>query len=130
MRGPCTAQEVFRALGCDTNQSGRFTELRELGVFEEVGVRECQVTGRDVIEWDVTSSLPLDVLNKKSPTEELRGLVRKAYRILKEQEGKPDVDEFLEGARQSLRIPDPKPDLKVAGGAPASVLKKLRRKRG
>ena len=53
-------------LGLKTNQSGRFTELKNLGVIHEVGVRKCKVTGYKVTEWDVTNNLP------KKSTESIR----------------------------------------------------------
>ncbi len=63
---PCTASEAFKALGCKTNQSGRITELKELGVIHEVQTRICNVTGRNVIEWDLTDKLPKDIRLLKS----------------------------------------------------------------
>jgi len=61
---PCTASEVFNDKNLKTNQSGRFTELRDLGVIYEKCVRPCRITGRNVIEWDLTDRLPVDI--KKS----------------------------------------------------------------
>ncbi len=61
---PCTASEVFNDKNLKTNQSGRFTELRDLGVIYEKGERLCKVTGRNVIEWDLTDRLPVNI--KKS----------------------------------------------------------------
>jgi hypothetical protein len=58
---PCTASEVFKEKYLKTNQSGRFTELRELGVIYEKGERKCSVTGRNVIEWDLTDRLPIEI---------------------------------------------------------------------
>ena len=61
---PCTRQEAlehtnpFNALSLS---AARFTELRRLGVIYEVRVRECKVTGRNVIEWDLTDTLPINV---------------------------------------------------------------------
>ena len=43
----------------------RFTELRELGVIYEKGVRKCRITGKNVIEWDLTNRLPIIFKNKK-----------------------------------------------------------------
>jgi hypothetical protein len=54
----CTASELFNRTGLKTNQSSRFTELRELGVIREVETRICKVTGRNAIEWDLTDRLP------------------------------------------------------------------------
>ena len=61
---PCTASEVFKEKNLKTNQSGRFTELRDLGVIYEKGERACSITGKNVIEWDLTDRLPIDI--KKS----------------------------------------------------------------
>jgi hypothetical protein len=55
---PCTASEVFKANNLETNQSGRFTELRNLGVIYEVRTRKCNITNRTAIEWDLTDRLP------------------------------------------------------------------------
>jgi len=55
---PCTASEVFKANNLETNQSGRFTELRNLGVIYEVRTRKCNITKRTAIEWDLTDRLP------------------------------------------------------------------------
>jgi hypothetical protein len=45
--------------------NGRLTELRDLGVIYEKDVRACKVTGRNVIEWDLTNRLPITVKNTK-----------------------------------------------------------------
>lgn len=58
---PCTASEVFKEKNLKTNQSGRFTELRDLGVIYEKGERICSITGRNVIEWDLTDRLPVNI---------------------------------------------------------------------
>lgn len=43
----------------DSQVRARLNELREIGVAQEVGKRECRVTHQNVILWDVTRSLPL-----------------------------------------------------------------------
>ena len=43
--------------------SSRFTELRDLGVIYEKGIKKCSVTGRNVIEWDLTDRLPIKFKN-------------------------------------------------------------------
>ena len=57
---PCSASEIFNVRNLKTNQSGRFTELRDLGVIYEKGIKKCNVTGKNVIEWDLTDRLPID----------------------------------------------------------------------
>lgn len=62
----CTAREAADALGMQTNQSGRFTELRNLGVIKETGKRKCRISGKTSITWDVTSLLPVKDETKKT----------------------------------------------------------------
>lgn len=63
--GECTSGEAFEAIEkrkerkSPLSQSrARFTELRDLGVIEEAGVRPCKVTGRNCIVWALTDNLP------------------------------------------------------------------------
>ena len=58
---PCTASEVQLSIGY--NNGGRdcmkrISELRDRGVICEVRTRKCTVTGKNVIEWDLTDNLP------------------------------------------------------------------------
>lgn len=60
---PCTATELQNSM--DYNDGGRdcmkrLSELRDLGVIYEKNERNCSVTGRTVIEWDLTDNLPLN----------------------------------------------------------------------
>tara|TARA_R110000772_G_scaffold89737_1_gene185740 strand:+ start:6224 stop:6640 length:417 start_codon:yes stop_codon:yes gene_type:complete len=64
---PCTASEVFHAGNFKTNQSGRFTELKLLGVIYEVRTRVCSVTNRTAIEWDLTGKLPVKPKKNNKP---------------------------------------------------------------
>ena len=66
---PCTRQEALEhtnPLNALSLSAARFTELRRLGVIYEKSVRPCKVTGRNVIEWDLTDRLPVNI--KKSNT--------------------------------------------------------------
>ena len=63
---PCTSSEAIRNAKTTFGVFGvssRFTELRDLGVIYEKDVRPCKVTGRNVIEWDLTDRLPVNVKN-------------------------------------------------------------------
>jgi hypothetical protein len=70
--GPMTGSEAalrFKSLyGLRTpNQANivtRLGELRDMGIAEEVRTRTCSVTGMNVIEWDVTSNLPVSMKRK------------------------------------------------------------------
>ena len=64
-KAPCTSGEAFSIMTTKENQitqsRARFTELRELGVIYEKDIRPCMVTGRNVIEWDLTDNLPVSI---------------------------------------------------------------------
>ena len=84
---PCTRQEAlehtnpFNALSLS---AARFTELRRLGVIYEVRVRECKVTGRNVIEWDLTDRLPINIKSsiktKQHRVNDALNLFRELYK--------------------------------------------------
>ena len=81
---PCTASEVFKDKNLKTNQSGRFTELRDLGVIYEKGERLCSITGMNVIEWDLTDRLPVNIKKpnntKKQRINDALNSLRKLYK--------------------------------------------------
>ena len=61
---PCTSSEAIRNAKTTFGVFGvssRFTELRDLGVIYEKGIKKCSVTGRNVIEWDLTDNLPIKI---------------------------------------------------------------------
>jgi hypothetical protein len=66
---PCTSAEAFAVMIKGRNplsqSRARFTELREWGVIKEIGVRKCKITGRKVIEWDLTGDLPVKPVKDK-----------------------------------------------------------------
>lgn len=71
IHGPCTASELFYRMQNTRNPSHsnvttRLGELRDMGVAYEVQERICTVTGRVVIEWDVTDKLPVKFERLKS----------------------------------------------------------------
>lgn len=63
--GPCTANELgvqlrkMFAENVNLNVVTRLGELRNVGVVSEIRERACSITGMTVIEWDVTSKLPM-----------------------------------------------------------------------
>jgi hypothetical protein len=61
---PCTASELQKSM--DYNNGGRdcmkrLSELRDLGTIYEKKERKCNVTGKIVIEWDLTDKLPIKI---------------------------------------------------------------------
>ena len=78
---PCTSAEALAKITTKDNvltqSRARFTELRELGVIRELGVRKCKVTGRNVIEWDLTDNLPSGKIAKdKSKPSNLKACIK------------------------------------------------------
>jgi hypothetical protein len=61
---PCTSSEAMlnrlNSSNVLSQSRARFTELRELGVIYEKGIKKCSVTGKNVIEWDLTDNLPIN----------------------------------------------------------------------
>lgn len=57
-KGPLTANEINQFFGnaniVNKNIHARLVELRDYGLVEEIDTRECCITKRIVIEWDVT----------------------------------------------------------------------------
>lgn len=81
--GPCTSGEAFKKLEEATDHRSplsqsraRFTELRDLGVIEEAGVRPCGVTGRNCIVWETTGRLPGRVQRQPSKLDEAQKRIR------------------------------------------------------
>lgn len=78
--GPSTAGELACALeggvdgrrravlskGSSTNVSAYLNGLRERGVVRELGKKVCDITGREVIEWDVTSQIYPDPMPRET----------------------------------------------------------------
>jgi hypothetical protein len=95
---PCTSAEAMEGFLDSENvlsqSRARFTELRELGVIYERGTRKCKVTGRNVIEWDLTDNLPKDIEPKSNRKKErtdkalngLRNLYKNKESLVKWQE--------------------------------------------
>ena len=87
-KAPCTSGEAFAIMTTKENQisqsRARFTELRELGVIYEKGEKQCTITGRNVIEWDLTDRLPINIKNpnktKKQRLDAALNSLRELYK--------------------------------------------------
>jgi hypothetical protein len=79
-KGPMTANEVFVVLNEESkgsinaasNSAARFSELRDLGVIKECGVRTCKITGMNVIEWEAIDAIPKKFTAKERIQEQIR----------------------------------------------------------
>tara|TARA_R110002051_G_scaffold2277_1_gene11778 strand:+ start:2488 stop:2910 length:423 start_codon:yes stop_codon:yes gene_type:complete len=87
-KAPCTSGEAFATMTTKENQisqsRARFTELRELGVIYERGEKQCSITGRNVIEWDLTDRLPINIKKtnktKKQKVDDALNSLRQLYK--------------------------------------------------
>tara|TARA_R110000765_G_scaffold288000_1_gene384349 strand:- start:791 stop:1204 length:414 start_codon:yes stop_codon:yes gene_type:complete len=82
---PCTSNEALEDVYSGSHGIGsRTSELRGLGVIYEKGIRKCRVTGRNVIEWDLTDSLPINFKNnnktKKQKIDDAINSLRELYK--------------------------------------------------
>jgi len=84
---PCTSSEAIRNANTTFGVFGvssRFTELRDLGVIYEKDVRKCKIRGRNVIEWDLTDTLPnnnkLVKITKNDRKENALNSLRELYK--------------------------------------------------
>jgi len=69
---PCTTNEALKDIYSGSHGVGsRTTELRDVGVIYEVRTRSCRITGRNVIEWDLTDRLPINI-KKTNKTKKQR----------------------------------------------------------
>ena len=70
---PCTAGELQKYIELNeikVKHSWKLlSQLRDLGVIYEKSIKECSVTGRSVIEWDLTDKLPIKKENKPIVTK-------------------------------------------------------------
>jgi len=94
---PCTATELQNSM--DYNDGGRdcmkrLSELRDLGVIYEKTERNCSITGRNVIEWDLTDKIPV---NRKVITNTKKDRINntlKAFRELYKNKNNSVVEDW------------------------------------
>jgi hypothetical protein len=89
---PCTAQELQDYIDKNKIQVKHawklLSQLRDLGVIYEKTERNCKITGRVVIEWDLTDKLPI---NKKVITNTKKDRVKTTLIALKDLYNKKNV---------------------------------------
>ena len=93
---PCTSSEAIRNAKTTFGVFGvssRFTELRDLGVIYEKGEKKCSITGRSVIEWDLTDRLPVNVKNpNKTKKQRLNDALNSLRELYKNKDNSTDED--------------------------------------
>ena len=82
--GPATRNEVARGIGGVPNDtSTRLKEMIAQGVVYEVRERTCSITGREVIEYDLTDELPRVLPPKNTHEMTRKQLVEEIQRLRK-----------------------------------------------
>jgi hypothetical protein len=79
--GPMTSAEAFAKINQDksnikvlTQSRARFTELREMGLLQELEPVICSITNNRVIQWDVTSNLPTKIIKPETKTKKIEAI--------------------------------------------------------
>ncbi len=101
--GPLTGNEIFRYLDLklkinQANIYARLGEMVKVGVVKECDERQCNVTGNNVLTWDVTDELPKPIKKTKTDKQKLleyRKLVNQIQARL-EMIGKTDAATWVE----------------------------------
>jgi hypothetical protein len=69
---PCSAGELEKEFNLIHGIKGGWKQLsvlRDQGVLREIGTKTCSITGRNVIEWDMTGNLPIEPIKvRKYPS--------------------------------------------------------------
>lgn len=84
--GPLTQREVINALSDSRKETSgritsRFSELRRMEAFQEVGTTECKFTGRKVLLWDVTDRVPKVITYEEKLLERIKNTREKLIRL-------------------------------------------------
>tara|TARA_R110000803_G_scaffold210472_1_gene282391 strand:- start:2003 stop:2416 length:414 start_codon:yes stop_codon:yes gene_type:complete len=78
-----TAAEIMSGLGLERNQSGRFTELQNLGCITEGDTRKCNQTGNSAITWISTDKLPAkETIKKPTKVERKSETIQNIHRFM------------------------------------------------
>jgi hypothetical protein len=88
--GPITSNEAFnilkaelgRSFRFDSNTRARFTELRQQDVIYERQTRPCLITGKTVIEWEMTLRRPKPYVKPETEIEKLKREIKVLKREL------------------------------------------------
>ena len=93
---PCTSSEAIRNAKTTFGVFGvssRFTELRDLGVIYEKGEKKCSIAGRNVIEWDLTDRLPVNVKkSNKTKKHKINDALNSLRELYKNKDTSTDQD--------------------------------------
>ena len=93
---PCTAGELEKEFNLKYGLRGVWkllSQLRDMGVVEEVGERDCRITKRNVIEWDLTDRLPVNVKkNNKTKKQKINDALNSLRVLYKNKDNSTNED--------------------------------------
>jgi len=74
--GPATGSELFRYMHDHRNPTHsnvvtRLGELRDMGCVMELTTRRCEVSGQNVIVWDVTDRVPIKLEKRETSRQKI-----------------------------------------------------------
>ena len=86
---------VYNVDVTDHSLTPRFAELERMGAIQTVGERDCAVTNRQVLIWDVTAEVPRRLSEIKLPTKKdlIRALCDQVEEMASYLATKPDLPE-------------------------------------
>ena len=105
--GVQTSAEVVNKVNSNKNNvnplsqsRARFTELRDMGVVEEMGTKLCSITGNNVIAWRVTNNLPT-VIIKETKAKKIKRIL-----LMIKELGNAIPEEYKQELRDIYHIVD------------------------
>lgn len=93
---PCTAGELEKEFNKNYGLRGVWkllSQLRDMGVVKEVGERNCRITKRNVIEWDLTDNLPKNIKLSKNSKQDRKESTLNCLRELYKKVNAKSFDE-------------------------------------
>jgi len=108
--GPSTQMEVVRHIlaGEDATDHGftpRFAELERMGAIVKSGEKHCDITGRNVIAWAVTGTVPVK-LEKAMTNKEKIAFLRATLEIATEAMRKNGLVDVADEVTKNIEIVD------------------------
>jgi hypothetical protein len=109
---PCTSAEalvnVLDSNNVLSQSRARFTELRDLRVIYEKGVKKCSVTNRIAIEWDLTDNIPVSFISKtktlKQKVKELSFMVNELNKKTSDLFVKSELSTIEDYIKENFKI--------------------------
>lgn len=104
--GPATAAEIsnhdessFLNPAKGDNSHARLNELKKMGCVDEVGTKKCDITGREVLLFDITDKLPIKIEKPKTRLAKCQEYIVRLLKNLEDLNHAP-----IHGSEKSKRL--------------------------